>query len=163
MGSEVIAAWSAVFRAPTSTVVRLTPVEPEFISLDDTLATLGVTRQQLIWAGILIGTDFDEGVKGVGPKKAHKLVKECKTLREAAEKAGAIDEIDLFEAVEYFFLNPPVDKGVEVRAEKMDREKIVKFLCGKHDFSEERVARTCAAAEKSMKETGAQTKLGAWG
>ena len=137
-------------------------IEPEFIELQSALDTLGVSRQQLVWMGILIGTDFDEGVKGIGPKKAHKIVRECKTLREAAEKAGAIDEIDLFEAVEHFFLNPPVDKGVKVSAEKMDKEKIVKFLCGKHDFSEERVARTCASAEKSMRETGAQTRLGSW-
>ena len=137
-------------------------IEPEFIELQTALDTLGVSRQQLVWMGILIGTDFDEGVKGIGPKKALKIVRECKTLREAAEKAGAVDEMALFEAVEHFFLSPPVDKGVKVQAEKMDKEKIVKFLCGKHDFSEERVSRTCAAAEKSMKETGAQTRLGSW-
>ncbi|MFA6329036.1 MAG: flap endonuclease-1 [Candidatus Micrarchaeia archaeon] len=137
-------------------------IEPEFIGLQSALDALGVSRQQLVWMGILIGTDFDAGVKGIGPKKAHKIVRECKTLREAAEKAGAADELELFEAVENFFLNPPVEKGVKVPSEKMDREKIVKFLCGRHDFSEERVSRTCAAAEKSMKEVGAQTRLGSW-
>ncbi|MFA5929836.1 MAG: flap endonuclease-1 [Candidatus Micrarchaeia archaeon] len=137
-------------------------IEPEFIELQSALSALGVSRQQLVWMGILIGTDFDEGVKGVGPKKALKIVRECKTLREAAEKAGAADEMALFESVEHFFLEPPVEKGVKIAAEKMDREKIVKFLCGKHDFSEERVSRTIAAAEKSMKETGAQTRLGSW-
>ena len=137
-------------------------IEPEFIELQSALDTLGVSRQQLVWMGILIGTDFDEGVKGIGPKKALKIVRECKTLREAAEKAGAADEMPLFEAVEHFFLSPPVDKGVKVAAEKMDKEKIMRFLCNKHDFSEERVARTCAAAEKSMRETGAQTRLGSW-
>jgi flap endonuclease-1 len=137
-------------------------VEPEFIELEAALSALGVTRQQLVWMGILIGTDFDEGVKGIGPKKAHKIVKECKSLREAAEKAGAADEMPLFEAVENFFLNPPVEKGTKIAAERMDKGKLVEFLCGKHDFSEERVARTCNAAEKSMRETGAQTRLGSW-
>jgi len=137
-------------------------IAPEFIELQSALDALGVDRRQLVWMGILIGTDFDEGVKGIGPKKALKIVRECKSLREAAEKAGAADEMPLFEAVEHFFLSPPVDKGVKVPAERMEQEKIVKFLCGKHDFSEERVSRTCAAAEKSMKETGAQTRLGPW-
>jgi len=137
-------------------------IEPEFIELQSALDTLGVSRQQLVWMGILIGTDFDEGVKGIGPKKALKIVHECRTLREAAEKAGAADEMALFESVEYFFLNPPVEKGAKVQAERMDKDKIVKFLCGRHDFSEERVMRTCSAAEKSMKETGAQTRLGSW-
>jgi flap endonuclease-1 len=137
-------------------------VEPEFISLEETLGALGVTRQQLIWAGILSGTDFDEGVKGIGPKKALKIVKDSKTLAEAAEKAGAPGELPLFEAVEYFFLNPPVKKGERPVFGKIDKEKIVAFLCGKHDFSTERVVRTCDSAEKKMSEVGAQTRLDSW-
>jgi len=137
-------------------------VEPEFIELQSALDTLSVSRQQIVWMGILIGTDFDDGVKGIGPKKALKIVRECKSLREAAEKAGALSELELFESVEHFFLSPPVEKGAKVQAEKMDKEKLVGFLCGKHDFSEERVRRTCGAAEKAMRETGAQTRLGSW-
>jgi len=137
-------------------------VQPEFISLDDVFSTLGVTRQQLIWMGILIGTDFDEGVKGIGPKKALKIVKESRSLEEAAEKAGASDQMLLFQSVEHFFLEPPVEKGVQVKYGKIDCDALVKFLCTKHDFSEERVRRTCESAEKKMKDVGAQTKLGSW-
>ena len=137
-------------------------VEPEFIELADVLSTLGISRQQLIWAGILIGNDFDEGVKGIGPKKALKIVKECKTISEAAHKAGAQSELPLFESVEQFFLSPPVEKGLRVEFGKMDTDAVVKFLCGSHDFSEERVRRTCGSVEKSMKENGAQTRLGNW-
>lgn len=137
-------------------------VEPEFISLGDALSTLGLSREQLVWMGILVGTDFDEGVKGVGPKKALKIVKESRTLEEAAQKAGATCDLPLFQSVEQFFLDPPVEKGIEVKFEKMDCGKLVAFLCGAHDFSEERVRRTCESVEKKMKETGAQTHLGAW-
>src|SRR3989454_298686 len=45
-------------------------VQPEEISLEATLANLGITREQLVDIGLLIGTDFNEGVKGIGPKKA---------------------------------------------------------------------------------------------
>jgi len=137
-------------------------VEPEFISLEETLSTLGVNRRQLIWIGILVGNDFDEGVKGIGPKKALKIVKECKSLAEAAEKAGAASELELFERVEKFFLEPPVKKGVAAESEKMDQKGIVEFLCKGHDFSEERVNRTCASVQKKMKEIGGQTRLGSW-
>lgn len=137
-------------------------VEPEFIALDDALSTLGVTRQQLIWMGILIGTDFDEGVKGIGPKKALKIVKECGSLEEAAAKAGAADQLALFSSVERFFLNPPVEKGVKAAFGRMHSEKVIRFLCGSHDFSEERVKRTCDSLEKRMEEAGAQTRLGSW-
>lgn len=137
-------------------------VAPEFIALEDVLSTLGVSRQQLIWMGILIGTDFDEGVKGIGPKKALKIVKESRSLEEAAEKAGAPEQLTLFESVEHFFLEPPVEKGVAVKFGKIDGEKLVSFLCSKHDFSEERVRRACESAERKMKDVGAQTRLGSW-
>lgn len=137
-------------------------ITPEYIVLEDVLAGLNITREQLIWMGILVGTDFDAGVKGIGPKKAHKIVIDCKSLSEAAEKAGAADQLDLFEAVERFFLDPPVKKGMKAEFGKFDKEKIAAFLCGKHDFSDERVKRTCDSVEKNMKEVGAQTKLGNW-
>jgi flap endonuclease-1 len=138
-------------------------VQPEYISLQGALDGLGIDRQKLVWMGILVGTDFDEGVKGVGPKKALKIVKDSSTLAQAAEKAGASGQLPLFEAVEHFFLSPPVHKGVEVSFGGMDTEGLMKFLCGRHDFSEERVRRTCESTRKQMKEKGAQTKLDAWG
>ncbi|VVC02333.1 Flap endonuclease 1 [uncultured archaeon] len=137
-------------------------ITPEYVSLNDLLSELKITREQLIWMGILVGTDFDEGVKGIGPKKAHKIVLDCTSLSQAAEKAGALDQLPLFESVEHFFLNPPVKKDVKIEFGRFDKEKIAAFLCGKHDFSEERVKRTCDAVEKSMKEVGAQTRLGNW-
>jgi len=137
-------------------------VEPEFIALKDALHALAISREQLIWMGILVGTDFDEGVKGIGPKKALKIVKESKSLKEAAEKADAMGDLQLFESVEHFFLHPPVQKNVKVKFGKMDCDKLTRFLCGEHDFSEERVRRTCENVEKKMDEVGAQTKLGSW-
>lgn len=137
-------------------------VQPEFIALKDALSSLGISREQLIWMGILVGTDFDEGVKGIGPKKALKIVKESRSLKEAAEKAGAKSELELFRSVEHFFLHPPTEKHVKVKFGKLDSGKLIRFLCGQHDFSEERVRRTCESAEKRMEEVGAQTKLGSW-
>lgn len=137
-------------------------VEPEYTELASVLSGLGISRQQLIWMGILIGTDFDEGVRGIGPKKALKLVKECQSLEEAEGKAGAEDQLQLFAAVEHFFLNPPVEKGVEAKDGRMDADRVAHFLVDRHDFSEERVRRTCLSAEKRMKEVGAQTRLGQW-
>ncbi len=137
-------------------------VQPEYIELQAALDSLGVDRQKLVWMGILVGTDFDEGVNGVGPKKALKIVKECSSLSEAAQKAGAADQLALFEAVESFFLSPPVHKNLQVSFGSMDTGGLMKFLCSKHDFSEERVRRTYESTGKQMKEKGAQTTLGSW-
>ena len=137
-------------------------VQPEFISLEETLSSFGISREQLVWMGLLVGTDFDEGVKGVGPKKALKIVKDSSSLQEAARKAGAESDLPLFQSVEHFFLDPPVDKGVQPQFGRLQPDKLVDFLCSKHDFSEERVRRTCGSAEKKMKEAGAQTRLDSW-
>src|SRR3989441_1888032 len=43
---------------------------PELIKLSENLTLLGITREQLVDLAILVGTDFNQGVKGIGPKKA---------------------------------------------------------------------------------------------
>ena len=51
-------------------------VIPETVSLEDVLSLNGVTREQLIDIGILLGTDFNpEGFQGIGPATALKLIK----------------------------------------------------------------------------------------
>src|SRR5262245_23797573 len=52
------------------------PIVPELLDLERLLAGWRITREQLIDLAILVGTDFNEGVKGIGPKKALKLVQE---------------------------------------------------------------------------------------
>jgi len=61
-------------------------VQPEVYDLPENLSALGLTREQLVWAGILIGTDFNEGVLGIGPKKALKIVQGAKTTDDVNAK-----------------------------------------------------------------------------
>lgn len=122
-------------------------VEPELMSLKDTVESLGVNQEQLIWIGILLGTDFNEGIKGVGPKTALKIVKDAKSIddikRYVKEKYNTEFELDVRE-VENLFLNPEVK---EVKREELatlmealpNKEKLVKFMCEEHDFSSERI------------------------
>jgi flap endonuclease-1 len=51
------------------------PLKPELMELEKILTYHGITQKQLVDIGILIGTDFNQGVKGIGPKTALKLVK----------------------------------------------------------------------------------------
>ncbi len=122
-------------------------IEPEIMSLADTLKSLGVTRKQLVWIGILLGTDFNDGVKGVGPKTALKIVKSVKSLdgieKYVKEKYDAVFEIDVKE-VEDLFLKPEVsEKAAESVSGKLelqpDKQAVVDFMCDKHEFSKERV------------------------
>src|SRR5207247_6159061 len=52
------------------------PIIPEVIDTAAMLDEYAITREQLIDLALLVGTDFNDGVKGIGPKKALKLVKE---------------------------------------------------------------------------------------
>ncbi|MCX8196997.1 MAG: flap endonuclease-1 [Candidatus Micrarchaeota archaeon] len=137
-------------------------VQPEIIELSDVLSFFGISRQQLIWVGLLVGTDFNEGIKGIGPKKALKLVKDAKSLDEVLQKIGARDLLPIFESAERFFLDPPVERGVKIKFGKFDKDGIVDFLCRKHDFSEDRVLKSALLAEKKLKERASQTRLDSW-
>ena len=46
----------------------------EVITLEETLNNLNITREQLIDIALLVGTDFNEGVYGIGAKRGLKLI-----------------------------------------------------------------------------------------
>src|SRR5204863_8798069 len=62
---------------PSQGVFR--PIVPELIDLERFLDACRITREQLIDLSILVGTDFNDGIKGIGPKKALKLVQDYGT------------------------------------------------------------------------------------
>lgn len=138
-------------------------VVPELIDLEKTLAANGVSRRQLIWLGILVGTDFNSGVKGIGPKKALKIVKECSSLDEAVEKAGGrkLFEVEPSE-VEQCFLNPKISIEYDLKFEKPDVDGLMKFLIDEHDFTKERIGGSVKAFADAVNEATQQSKLGEW-
>jgi len=138
-------------------------VVPEIIELEKTLSSLGISREQLIWIGILTGTDFNKGVKGIGPKKALKLVKECRSLDEAVQRAGGFE---LFEVephdVEAYFLHPGITGDYSIDFKVPELKPLIDFLVLEHDFSMERVGGSAKAYIDAMTETAQQSKLGEW-
>ena len=143
---------------------RFIIIEPEEISLNETLKQLEISREQLIMLGLLVVTDFNEGVPRIGPKTAHKIVKGKnfeyvkKYVKEkyTYEFEGNIDEV--FE----FFLNPPYEKTEKQKWGNVNSEEIKKLLCEEHDFSEERIDRVLERMQVTFKESGAQSKLDKW-
>lgn len=115
-------------------------VEPELIELESTLATLGLTRAQLVDAGILVGTDFDAGVKGVGPKRAVKLIKDKGALLDVLVQLEA--DIPEAEQIRDIFLKPDVTEEYSVAFKRVDEAAVTQLLVKEHDFGEERVKAT---------------------
>lgn len=114
-------------------------VFPEVIELQKLLRELGITQEQLVDIGILIGTDYNAGIKGIGPKKALELVKEQGSIKQIAKtELGEKFEVDPLEVRE-IFLKPNVTGKYKLEWSDPDPEGIMEFLCREHDFSESRV------------------------
>lgn len=133
---------------------RTITVNPERIVLSSLLDCLGVTREQLVEIGILVGTDFNPGIRGVGGKTALKVVRSGEFESLIAEKQPDFDPGPIRE----FFQNPPVTDDYTLEWRTPDVDGVVEMLCGRYDFSEERVR--SALAKVSTKAT--QKTLDAW-
>lgn len=144
---------------------RYISVEPEMIELKETLASLGISRDGLIILGILLGTDFNDGVKHVGPKTALKIVKEHKTLDSVIayvkQKYDYQFEVDA-EEVLHLFLDPPYVPVEDLKWSNLNSEALTKLLVDQHDFSKDRVENSIAGLQKVMTERSAQSKLDQW-
>jgi flap endonuclease-1 len=115
-------------------------VEPMLVELAKVLKELSLTREQLVDVGILIGTDFNpDGVKGVGPKTAVKLIHENGKLENVISKNPEIKISPNPDSIRRIFLEPEVRGDYSLKWSKLDGEKVVAFLCGERDFSEDRV------------------------
>src|SRR5262249_23438293 len=114
------------------------PIVPEVIDSQKLLDEYSITRQQLIDLAILVGTDFNEGIKGIGPKKALKLVRDFGSIESmpasVREPLGpSVDEIrDLF-------LKPDVTDAFSIAFRAPDIDSVFDFLCTEREFSRERV------------------------
>lgn len=113
-------------------------VFPEVVTLGEVLSALQVTREQLVDMGILIGTDFNEGVKGIGPKKSLTLIKRLGSL-EAIRSEGKVQVPEDFEAVRRVFLEPNVTDSYSMRWREIDGEGVRRIMCDRHGFSVDRV------------------------
>ena len=133
-------------------------VKPELIGLNNILSELEINRQQLIMIGLLVGTDFNEGIEQIGPKTALKLVKEHKTLEEILRHVEWKENINP-EIIFNFFLNPPVNENYNIEFKEPDRDSIIEFMVKEHDFSQERVEKVI---EKLFSQKGKQASLKGW-
>ena len=117
---------------------RARPLIPELIDLQSLLQHLGITREQLVDLAIMVGTDFNKGIKGVGPKTALKLIKINGSLEGLPEhyKNQLSENID---QVREIFLDPAVTSDYATQYTGLKEDKLQKFLCEERGFSKERV------------------------
>lgn len=114
---------------------RTVTVVPERIVLAEVLSGLSVTREQLIQIGILVGTDFNDGVDGVGAKTGLKIVRNGEFAGKLKERLPDFSP----EPVMDLFLHPDITDDYTLSWGHPDVAGIQKMLCDGYDFSVERV------------------------
>jgi flap endonuclease-1 len=138
-------------------------IEPEMIELDGFLRETGLTREQLIDVGILVGTDYNpEGIKGIGPKTALKLVREHGRIEEALPHIKNANFPHPVEEMRALFLNPRTTDDYSLDWGAPDKEGIIAFLCGERDFSGDRVIKAVEKIEAGHKKSKGRMTLDKW-
>jgi flap endonuclease-1 len=134
-------------------------VNPEEISLEETLSTLSISREKLIEIALLVGTDYTDGIKGIGPKKALELVRSGLSLEDVFKKYGEdLSNIQRYYEAKDFFLNPDVKDVGELKWKSMDEEGLIRFLHDEHDFSMDRITKAIEEVKKKRSTEGALSK-----
>jgi flap endonuclease-1 len=118
-----------------------TKIYPRQIRLKPNLKKLEITQEQLVDMAILIGTDYNDGIKGIGPKKSLKLIKENKNIENTLSKFKGqnIPTQEEIKEIRKIFLKPKVTDDYNLEWTAPDSEKVFEILCDYHHFSKERV------------------------
>jgi len=136
---------------------RYIEVKPELFDLDKILKELKITQEQLVEIGIFIGTDFNPGIKGIGPKKAYKHVLEKPISEWKNELEFGIDP----EEVKKVFLEPEITKDYSLKWGEPDRDKLVEIMHERHEFSVDRIDSALKKLEDTKGERS-QKSLDQW-
>jgi len=137
-------------------------VFPELMKLDVVLKELEITRGQLVDLAILMGTDFNPGVKGVGPKTALKLIKKYGCIEDVIPTLENAECVADFKEIQDVFLNPDVTDDYQLKWNAPNAKGVVDFLCRERDFSEDRVRNAVNKMAVSLKESKSKTTLESW-
>jgi flap endonuclease-1 len=138
-------------------------IVPEVVELEQVLKECGITYEQLIDVGILIGTDFNpDGIKGLGPKTALKLIKEHGSLENALPHLRNTEFPAEPQRIREIFLKPRTTDSYKIEWREPDVEGVVTFICKERDFSEDRVRKTLERMQKGTEKLKGKTTLEKW-
>ncbi|XP_068249593.1 flap endonuclease 1 [Palaemon carinicauda] len=132
-----------LLRHMTFSEARKMPIK-EF-HLERVLKELELTQEEFIDMCILLGCDYCDSIKGIGPKRAIELIRNHKKIDKILE---SIDKKKYpppaewpFEEARRLFVEPEVKdpKEVELKWTEPDEEGLVKYMCEEKGFSEDRI------------------------
>ncbi len=144
---------SLLFGAPLTLRQLTSKGDPELMNLEATLAKHDLTLEQLIDAAILIGTDFNDGVHGIGPKTAISAITEHGDLWSVLEARG--ESVEYGDRVRELFRNPTVTDDYEVDTTvDPNIEAARAYVVDEWEVDERQVERGFERLENSLVQTG---------
>ena len=130
----------------------------EYLELEKVLSEIDLTREQLIDVALMVGTDFNEGIHGIGAKTGLKLIRN-NTLEDVLVQKGITDVPYEPDELRNIFLKHEINPDYDIKFKKVDIEKICEFMCEEHGFSQNRVLNVC---DKMKKLNSTQKSLDSW-
>lgn len=136
------------------------PSKPEIIELERFLSTLRIRYEQLIDLALLIGTDYNRGIRGIGPKRALATVRKFGRIEDMPSSVSAQLLEDLA-SLRKAFIEPNVTEEYRIEFKPINQEGIVEFLCDERGFGKSKVLSTIKKMHKMPWHEG-QTSLLNW-
>ena len=142
-----------LFGAPTTLRQLTSKGNPERMDLEATLNDLELTREQLVDVAILCGTDFNDGVRGYGPKTALKAVREHGDLWSVMEREDVV--VENADLVRQLFFDPDVTSDYAFDTTiSPDVDAAKAYVTDEWEVPEDEVARGFERIEDALTQTG---------
>ena len=127
--------------------------DPECMAFEATLEKHDLTWEQLVDAAILMGTDFNDGIAGIGPKTAVKLVREHDDLWAVLDARG--ESIANADRIRGLFLTPTVTDEYEYDLDiEPDLDAARRYVTETWEIPSDEVGRGFERIEESVVQTG---------
>lgn len=150
---------NVLLRHLTASEARKLPVQE--YNYEKVLKGFELTRDEFIDLCILLGCDYCDSIKGIGPKKAIEYINKYKNLEDIIanidKQKYKVPEDWNYKQARELFIRPDVTtpEEIDLKWTEPDEEGLVKYLCGDRQFNEDRIR---SGAKKLLKAKGTTTQ-----
>jgi flap endonuclease-1 len=142
-----------LFGAPATLRELTSKGDPELMELAATLDDHDLTYEQLVDVAMLCGTDFNEGISGIGPKTGVDLIHEHDDLFGVLEARGA--HIEFADRIRELFFDPPVTDDYTVDTDiDPDLDAARAYVTEEWEVDADEVERGFERIESAVVQTG---------
>lgn len=153
---------NVLLRHMTYSEARKVPVHE--LHYEKVLQGLELNHDEFVDLCILLGCDYCDSIKGVGPKRAFELITKYKSIDEILKHIDKnkyqVPDGWNYEKARELFKQPEISDidTIDLKWREPDEEGLVKYLCGERQFNEERVRNGARKVLKALK-TATQGRL----